>query len=303
MNDVSTQAVARRLSQLLLLPIYRRRWERYATHARRDLNYEAIATVIRAYLIDDVGEISENSSRRSQRARVRRALTGERISVQTREHFIQAFGMTAAHAAELRALHTASDPWAIRLMDVGQVNSEPRGVPSRDFETIRLDDIHILGSDGIPLYHRTRHFIRAINTIQCYPYTFDTDTATVEVLRGGHASPLYEVGDGLFAVDIELHEPLFPGQAARLEYITHFGYKVAPDPIFRRAARKLLTDLTIEVRFHPARLPRRITWAAWINYYENDPVAEEEVALDKDGSVVRRVERLENQTVGFRWEW
>ncbi|WP_410566122.1 hypothetical protein [Amycolatopsis sp. cmx-4-61] len=46
------------------------------------------------------------------------------------------------------------------------------------------------GADGLPVHHRTRHVVvRAIDELRCCCYRFDTDAASVEVVRGGTAGP------------------------------------------------------------------------------------------------------------------
>jgi hypothetical protein len=135
-----------------------------------------------------------------------------------------------------------------------------------------------------------------------YPYVFDTNATTVEVKQGGTPGPMYSIGDGLYAVDIDLTVPLAAGETASLEYESTFRYAEPPPCELRRGVRRVAQNLTLRIEFHPSRLPAR-TWAASWRSLDAAPTLGEEVFLDTEHSVHRFYDTVENQVVGFVWSW
>ncbi|MFI6303137.1 hypothetical protein ACIBCH_14795 [Amycolatopsis thailandensis] len=245
--------------------------------------------------------IKETSSR-GLKDTVSRALSGKLLSTRTLRWFISAFEMSDSHAAELLALRSGGDPGRLSIIrPAGIVTERPK--PRQRYRTISLCDHHVVGADGLPVQHRTLHVVRAIDELSCYCYQFDTDAASVEVVRGGTAGPLYRTDvDGIFAVDITFHEPVRPGKTASFEYRTLLDYQQPPRPEFRRAASYLIANVTLDVYFDPAHLPSKIWWAEWDSLSSCRPAHEEPIALRADGSVHRHVDNLQG-IVGYHWEF
>lgn len=138
--------------------------------------------------------------------------------------------------------------------------------------------------------------------ISQYTYRFDTNTANVDVLRGGRAGPIYDAGDGLYAVDISFNRLLEPGQTASLEYFTTFHYVEPPPLEFRRVAIRRIDSLELRVQFNPERLPSCLQWATWARL-DGAARPEDELELDSDYAAHRYVGGLQAGIVGFVWAW
>jgi hypothetical protein len=136
-----------------------------------------------------------------------------------------------------------------------------------------------------------------------YPYMFDTNAATVRVVRGGTVGALYRVAEGIYGVDISLGRELQTGETATLEYETTFDYRSAPEPEFRRAIAGTIEAVTIEVRFESEARPRSVAWADWDALDAHVPRRQEPAELDRFGAVHRYVEQVSKAIVGFRWDW
>jgi len=281
---------------------YRARWLRsMRRRSNRSVHQGAVAQVIAEYLWES-GQAPESDVELPRRLKdtVSRALSGQVIAPTTLSWFVEAFAMSERDAERLWAAWSGSDP----------VGADPAGalpavlVPPSAYRTLALHEFHTLGADGLPHSHRTLHVIRALQQVRRYPYRFDTDAASVEVLRGGTAGPLYRTAvAGVFAVDIELARPLAPGETGSFEYRTVFRYREPPPQQFRRAVRRRCDNVEINVQFDPARVPSRVWWAEWAGYADDEPVQQELVAIGPDACVHRSLETLEGRAVGFRWEF
>jgi hypothetical protein len=179
-------------------------------------------------------------------------------------------------------------------------------VPPRQYETIALDELHVIGADRLPKRHETRQGIRAlVDGLQEYPYRFDTnEIRDVHVSRGGTASPIKHVDGPIYEVTIALDEPLRAGQEKYLTYATTFHYLAAPHPDFRRSLPESVETAGIQVVFATSCLPRKVWWVVWDDWRDGSNVlGEEEIRLAPDNSVYRLALRMGGAVVGFRWEW
>lgn len=248
----------------------------------------------------DSGEWREDErTHRQLKDRVARALSGRAFGPETLRWFVEAFGMEDGEVERLYAL-VAGDPG---------LDLSPGWDPLRregweaDLETVSLQELHVLGPDGLPSSHRTNQVVRALRDgVGSYLYRFDSCSLRVEMLRGGQAGPVRTLGAGLFGVDISLVAPLAAGQTTSLEYLTTFAYEAAPPPVFRRGVTRQVQSVEIVVKFHPSRLPSRVEWCRW-DGLDEAPSAREPVQLGTEHSVHRYLSRVQRAIVGFCWEW
>lgn len=283
---------------------YRARWLPYARRRRgKDLHLGAIALVLGTYLAD-IGELRHDPQRRQQVPRslsdaVSRALTG-RLSLRYLEWFVAAFEIQPAHRDQL---------WVTFVKDQsvsGPSRSLASGPPptgGRGYRTVSLEDLHVIGADRVPQSHRTVQVVRALYSLRSYHLRFDTSALMVDVVRGGRPSEVYETDQpGVWATDIHLHDTVAPGETAVVEYCTVFGYPEPPPPLFRRGFSRTVGLVDLQVRFHPAQLPKRVwraTWEGWA-----DPpidLVEQEVAADH--TVQWSGAQVQETMVGFTWQW
>lgn len=52
--------------------------------------------------------------------------------------------------------------------------------PPKDYRTVTAQEIHRLGSDGIPYEHRTNPILEATDTLSFYPLITNADVVSVE---------------------------------------------------------------------------------------------------------------------------
>jgi hypothetical protein len=287
---------------------YRSIWQPKVERDRgSEVNYSAVAKVISDYL-DDYGTPEEQSkcetgklAPRGLRDIVARALNGTVLSRRTLDWFLAAFRINASDAERLRRLLNGSEQ--IQFVCGGLPMTPALGPQSCDHQTVSLQEFHYLGPDGQPAEHRTIQVVRALkNDFARYPYRFDTNAVTVEVLKGGRPTPIRHISDQVYAVDIALHRPLKRDETALLEYRTTFHYDRPQEPYFNRAMTRRVEHVTIRVEFDPAKLPKRIWWATWDGL--GGPIKErEEVFLEADHSVHRYLDGVEQALVGFCWQW
>jgi hypothetical protein len=295
------------LRELLLRPPYRRRWEQFTErHSPGEINQLAVAQVLAEHLWDyPRRDIDTTITARQLRHTVARAFSGTVLSRPTVSLFVEAFSFSQNDAERIWRLWEGSAK--VRVL-VGPRALPPRAAaavgPTRH-TTLALHEHHQIGADGLPLAHRTLQVIEAkVDGLDRYPYRFDTDSLTVEVGHGckGLVGPLYEVMQGLYAVDIALSGPLSVGEQTTIEYRTHFHYTVAPKPEFRRGAQSRIESVDIAVQFHQDKLPKRIWWSVW-DGIEGDVQVSEEASLDAGLAVQRYLGAIQNTVVGFRWAW
>jgi hypothetical protein len=279
--------------------------------AGRGIDYTAVARVLAPH---DAGE------RRLDRSvpvdglltrTTRQALEGSCLSAEVLTRFVEAFALRRSHARRLTALLAGAS--TVRAVSRGEdtpvARPHPAGPPAH--ETLSLYESHVVGPDGLPAEHQTIQVIRSrVDGLTSLPYCFDTDELVVEVLRGGRVDDrVYSVGDGgdggdpLFAVDILLNRPLAEGHTTLLRYHSVFNYRSAPAPELRRGVLGRVSDLTMWVRFHPDRLPRRVWLSRWDGIDQGRIIRREPVDLDEQFSAHHRFGAIERAVVGFSWAW
>ncbi|QLQ16930.1 MAG: hypothetical protein HZY73_16155 [Micropruina sp.] len=288
------------LRDLLVRSPYAERW---AAHIDRrqphQIHQSGVCHVLADYLwANGLHTDTSEELARKLKDRVYRALAGQSLSRATVRWFIEAFEMSPEDAAELVRLSTAQRGAETIL---GGLSLSPGTLPPQRHETVSLSDWHTIGPDGLPESHRTVHVIRAREPMDRYPYLFDTDAASVSVMRGGHAGAAYALGNGLFGVDIELPQPLAAGQTHVLEFVTEFWYRTPPPQELRRAATGRIDNVDLRVQFHHLRLPQQVWWSVW-DALDGEPVRSEVVELAPDKVVRRSLDAIEATIVGFRWD-
>lgn len=298
------KAAAAYLRVLLAQPgRYRRRWVRHVVRdSGSDLNQSAVAQVLAEHLWDS-GEIDDSEVDLPRRLKdsVSRALSGCRLSMKTLRLFMDAFDLSSDDCARLLALRDGRTGEVVVVRRDAPLSP---AAPPRNYETIMLHEFHVVGANRSPIEHRTVQVIRATEEVGRYRYVFDTSAAAVEMIRGGRVSPVYKTEvEGLYAVDIHLTRTLRPGETASFEYRTVFTYDEPPEPVFRRVARRTVTNVEINVRFHPICAPRHVAWCVWDAHDFDQLLSSASVQLDEEVSVHRFVQTLEGRGVGFAWEW
>jgi hypothetical protein len=266
-------------------------WAKHSADPRPgDLDLDAIAEVLRTPAGD----------RRTEA--VRGALDGTSLTPELLERFIEAFDLSPRHATRLRNLYRGSD--SVRVIIGDALADLYRQTGPLRHDTLAVHEMHTLGPDGVPAEHQTIQVIRStVDSLEAYPYRFDTDQLAVEVVRGGHVGDMYRVTEGLFGVDIVLDRPLALGETALMHYRTTFGYRTAPPPEFRRGVLGVMRDITLWVQFHPDRLPARVWLARWDRLDHATVIEEQPVELDGEFSVQARYDEVEQAIVGFHWAW
>jgi len=289
-----------RLAELLALPRYRRHWQVHSTVRRAELSRAAVATVLARHLFE-AGEVGDEREPRSLENRVGRALNGTRLSDGTLELFIAAFGMSAADADELRALRSGRSTRG-RLVVCDALDGE-RPMPPRTCRTLQLTEEHEVGPDRSPLRHRTWQLLVAQEPTAVWHYAFDTPHAAVSLLAGGTPVGAFRLpGSPMHVVEIELDQPLLPGQTARLEYETVFAYPEPPQPEFRRGVSASVRHLATTLRFSPDVQPRQIWWGRWSDVAATEPGERTPVEL-VGGQTSHELVPDGECVVGWTWRW
>jgi hypothetical protein len=285
------------LRMLLLRPgEYRAAWERLAGPTpAEEIDYPAVAEVLTR---------ANGSADPDLVGTVRAALEGDAVTPETLDAFVSAFGVGRRHADRLADLMRGSSAVKVINYDVRVPAALGRlSDPSR-YETLALHELHVLGPDGKPAEHQTIQLVRStVDGLESLPYRFDTDELVVEVVRGGQVGDVYRLTDTLYAVDILLTHPLRRGETMLMQYRTNFRYRTRPQPEFRRGVLGSTRDLTMWVKFHKDRLPRRVWLGRWDAVDDAHVVHREQVELDDEQSVHWRFEAVERAIVGFYWEW
>lgn len=294
------------LRMLLVRPgEYRSRWERTPSTG---VDYAAVGRVLMRYADIEskrVGAVRQTATDPSPTDVVRHALEGESLNAETLDRFVQAFSLHPPHARRLAALMRGSST----VLAISGARLPPAGLDRLELtsghETLSLHESHVLGPDGLPAEHQTIQVIRStVDELTALPYCFDTDEIVVEVMRGGSIEDrVHQVADSLHAVNIVLNAPLTRGNTTLLRYHSTFFYKSAPPPEFRRGFRGRANDLTMWVRFHRDRLPRRVWLARWDALDHGRIVEQRSVELDDEYSTHHRFGEVERTIVGFHWSW
>jgi len=310
------RAAARYLRELLAEQgRYRRLWGQLAVRSRPgEINQFAVAEVLAQHLWSHprvVGD--EDVLARQLKDTVARALSGMLLSRPTLALFIDAFGMSGAHADRLWRLWEGSGRISVlsgqRAMGSKTETELRSALGPRRHQTVSLHDHIYVGSDGRVARARTLQVIEAIaDGLDRIPYLYDTNALTLEAGQGcGEVSAeLYQISEGVYATTIPLTRELSAGETISLEYVTTYRYPGdLNDPHereFRRAVMRRLENLDIRVEFHPEMLPVRIWWAVW-DGVNGDMVEREQVPLGSQYEVHRYLRSVEKTVVGFRWSW
>ncbi|MFD9732833.1 hypothetical protein [Umezawaea sp. NPDC059074] len=312
-------AASRYLVYLLKNPPYRATWETIAhqrnlTTHRGELHQEAIrATYVDHLERQGILTETERQIHRSERYltgkqkprlfkdKVNRALAGSVLTKTTLDEFISAFHISALHAEQLlMILDGADDP----LLVIGDV-ARPDHLPPPHHETLLLVEEHHLGSNGTPTCHVSEQRIRALkDDLTHFPYRFDTDQISVNVIRGGTAGEVTKVGDGIWEAPIVFARPLRFGELAKFKFSSRFRYTSPPQTDFRRAVTGRIESVDIHVKFHRKRIPSQVWWTQWEHYRDGSNIIREEpVELTDELTVDRYLKYVERAVVGFRWVW
>ena len=86
------------------------------------------------------------------------------------------------------------------------------------------------------------------------PTAVTLNALAIEVEVGAKLAPLYPLGDGLFALDILLDEPLALGDETLLDVPDAVPLRRAP-PLDRRASIRIDANVSMRVEFHPDKIP------------------------------------------------
>jgi hypothetical protein len=232
---------------------------------------------------------------------VRAAVDGTALTAQTLERFIEAFDLGPRLATRLRGLLRGSD--SVRVITGSAVSGFRVPGPLRH-ETLAVHELHTLGADGLPAEHQTIQVIKStVDTLETYPYRFDTDQLVVEVVRGGRVGDMYRFNESIYGVDIVLDRPLGRGETTLMHYRLTFGYRTPPPTEFRRAVLGTMRDVTLWVQFHPEKVPARVWQARWDRLDGSRAVEEQLVELDGELSAQARYDHVEDSILGFHWSW
>ncbi len=299
MASDGTEAAARQAqagSYLRLLLVrpgeLRAAWEKHAEHAQPgETDAVAIAAVLNAGSAWPPVPVAE----------VRSAIDGGALTPQMLERFIEAFDLGPRHADQLRGLLRGSD--SVRVIS-GSALSDLRPIGPSRYETLAIHELHTLGADGLPAEHQTIQVIKStVDSLDTYPYRFDTDQLVVEVVRGGRVGDVYRVNEGLFGVDIVLDRPLAQGETALMHYRLTFAYRTPPPAEFRRGVIGTMHDVTLWVQFHPDKVPARVWQARWDRLDDATILEQQLVELDGEFSAQARYDHVEDSIIGFHWAW
>lgn len=220
----------------------------------------------------------------------------------TLDAFIDAFGLTGRHADRLHGLLRGTD--SVRVITGDALRELRRTSTGPAAQILALHELHNLGPDGLPAEHQTIQAFRSnVDGLTTYPFRFDTDQIVIEVVRGGRVGDLYRDDSGLFGVDIVLDRPLAEGETALLHYRTTFLYRDTPPPQFRRGILGSTRDLTLWVRFHPARLPASVWSGRWDRLDQQTIMDRRPMTLDDEHCVHVRYDAVHDSIVGFCWDW
>ena len=303
--DARRRGPAEASRYLIELLSYRRdyaaRWRRRELQSSTGSpSQAAVARVVAEYLVDTGERCDGEKLHRQLKDRIARVFTHLMISRETLAWVTNAFSMTEPDTERLFALFDGSKSagYIAGLWPPAAANLRDQGL-----DTLSLHELHTLGPDGLPRSHRTVQVVRATaDNVHGYLYRFDTNTVNVEVVRGGNASLIRELGGGIYAMEIAFTAPLIKGDTWSLEYVTQFNYRDAPPPEFRRGVIRRIQNLEVRVQFDAARLPAAIWWGSWTGL--DSPMAmREQVFLDGENSVHRYLDGVEAALVGFGWAW
>lgn len=282
---------------------YRRMWEsRVRRASAQEPSFAAVARVVAEYLWS-AGVVAEEDQEldRALKDRVSRALGGGRISAQTMEWFIQAFGMRRHEAGLWAAFAGLTDPGT----DAG--SGTPRGGPAlilpQRHRTLALFERYRFDATGSLVEQRSLQVIAAQEDgVGVYPWVLRSDAAERTVLTGGKAGAQHAYSSRLTLTEVELDRTLNRAQRHALDLVATFPTG-QPVQEVRRAARAKAENVDLMIFFDPDRPPRDPRWTVWSTHEGGLVVDEQPVTLSADGVLHRFLPVVHHAVVGFRWTW
>ena len=306
------RAAAEYLRQLLLKPgPYRDAWRNHVARPHDGvINQLAVAEVIAAqkHVLRD-GQMLPYQLRDV----VSGALFGGKLTADTLQTFIAAFGFSDGEADRLRRLLAGSSRISVlsgtHALPVCAAQDLDAAIGPRQHQTLSMHDHVWVTSDGRIDRVRTLQVIEACaQGVDRIPFICDTNVLTLEVGQGCEelTGEVSRIGPDVFATQILLARTLDLGETLTFEYSVSYRYPGDPcDPAereYRRGGIRQVDNLDMRVEFHPERLPRRVWWAHW-DGGDGSVLEREAVSLDSQHSVHRYVRSLEKTVVGFYWRW
>ncbi|TYB54744.1 hypothetical protein FXF51_46745 [Nonomuraea sp. PA05] len=262
--------------------------------------------MIGRYLVDSgiVAERDEAGLDRRLRHRVRRAMAGDGLTVETLEWFIAAFGIVESDVERLWATYFGgrNEP------EVGVAHTviRERSVAQRQrHRTMALFERYEADASGAIFRRFTTQMILALeNDVRSYLFDHEAHVERIVVHAGGSLGPRHVYGEGLHGHEILLDRSLQRMQRTTLEYRTYYR-TVAGPPLteVRRSARGRTENVSFSVRFASERLPARAWWSIWPDQLEGTPLVEIPVQVNASACITRALPYIEQTVVGFHWEW
>jgi len=304
-DTLSTGERAGKLLRELLAgtPEYRRMWEsRVRRASAQEPSFAAVARVIAEYLWN-AGIVAEEDQEldRALKDRVSRALGGGRISAETMEWFIEAFGMRQHEAALWAAFAGLTDPGVDP--GSGTRHGAPALILPQRHRTLALFDRYRIDGTGSLVEQRSYQVIAAQEDgVAVYPWVLRSDAVESSVLLGGRPGTQHAYSSRLTLTEVELDRTLGRGARHALELLARFPTG-QPVQEIRRAVRAKSESVDLAITFDPARLPRDPRWTVWSTHEGGLIIDEEPVSLSENHTVHRFVPAIHHAVVGFRWSW
>lgn len=285
----------------------RDQWEEVAAEIKPgEITQAAVCQVLALYMWEHAIEPDTVTDLpRRLKDPVSKALRGVAMSPKLLRHFLGAFRFSDAEVTRIRGLYRGDARPSV-IVGMLPLPEQRPSYRKPAFDTLKLQEHHWLGPDGLPVRHRTEIILRSrIDGLTSYLYRFDTPHARIKAVRGGEAGPLHELGSGIWAVELQFPHPLKAGEERYIEFWTILKYDVAPPCEMRRGTHERIEHLDVRVEFHPDKLPRSIYWGEWAHYAgpDNKLIYRDKFSLDEHRAVHRYVEAIERAVVGFYWEW
>jgi hypothetical protein len=309
------RAAGEYLRQLLLQPgPYRHAWQNHVASPRDGvINQLAVAEVIAGQPAAHGHPGARQVQPYQLRDVVSGALYGGKLTGETLQAFIDAFGFSEEECDRLRRLLAGSS--RISLMSGTQAVPAcaaldlDAAIGPRRHQTLSVHDHVWVGSDG--RIDRGRH-LQVIEAnaqgVDRIPFICDTNVLTLEVGQGCRklTGEVVGIGAEVFATQILLARTLDVGETLTFEY--RVSYRFPGDPCdpgereYRRGGLRQVDNLDMRIEFHPDKLPHRVWWAHW-DGGDGSVLDREAVSLDSQNSVHRYLRSLEKTIVGFYWQW
>ena len=150
-------------------------------------------------------------------------------------------------------------------------------------QVMRSTESHFLDTNYLPKAHTTSQLIMARESLAQISYKFTEGVTEVKGLMGCEASPIEELGDGVYQSMLTLDKPLQPGEKAEIDLFTRFDFTELspPPPRFRRRIIGAFAwdAFEVAVYFPLNNPPQRVAWAEWESYQSDEIVPGSEVPL------------------------